>query len=378
VKPQLHELTSTRFVAAMAVLLGHFANLLDFPVFLQQLISGGIGVSFFFVLSGFILCYRYWDTFAEGVAAGSYRRYFVARVARVYPSYALALVLMTALLLGLDAYRPKTLDFPPNVFASWLATALCVHTFAPTQLTQQFWNAPGWSISTEFGFYLVCPLLLALAARFCRTGPRLALALAFNVAFAVLAQAATLYAVIRWGWDRGFWLDTVASRNIFWRLPEFVTGIVAARLLYGGHLKWLANPLNRNVLLAASLALILAINLAPWPATDRGMMIVRQFRLENAYMLPFAVVITSLAAGATFLSPLLRQRVFLFLGDASYGVYIFHWFPWTALTLAKAAGYPVSIDVVWFVVFITIMFASASYIGFERPARLYLRGRFGQ
>ena len=52
-KPQLMELTSTRFVAAMAVLLGHFSDLLALPPLVSQLISGGIGVSFFFVLLPF-------------------------------------------------------------------------------------------------------------------------------------------------------------------------------------------------------------------------------------------------------------------------------------------------------------------------------------
>jgi hypothetical protein len=68
------ELTSARFFAAMAVLLGHFSDLLALPPVVSQLISGGIGVSFFFVLSGFILTYRYWDSFSVSVNAQSFFR----------------------------------------------------------------------------------------------------------------------------------------------------------------------------------------------------------------------------------------------------------------------------------------------------------------
>ena len=105
-KVQLHELTSARFFAAMAVLLGHFQPYIGLPPWLGWM-AGGFGVSFFFVLSGFILTYRYWDDFAAGVAGRPYRRYIVARFARIYPCYALALVLMTALYLAMKAVQCK-------------------------------------------------------------------------------------------------------------------------------------------------------------------------------------------------------------------------------------------------------------------------------
>jgi len=377
-KPQLRELTSTRFVAAMAVLLGHFADLLTLPPLVSRMISGGIGVSFFFVLSGFILCYRYWDTFVDGINADKFRRYFVARIARVYPLYVVALVLITGLYLTIVALRPGTIDFPPNPLVSWLANLLAVQTFAPTSVTQQFWNGPGWSISTEFAFYLLLPFILAVLAKYIRGMAGLVVVLLCTIALGALAQAGTLVMVIGYGWDRLLWLDTVASRNIFWRLPEFMTGVITARLLFGGHLSWLGSASARNSLLLGSVALVFLLNLLPWPTQDHAFMIMRQFRLDLGYMVPFAGVVAALAAGPTLMSTLLQRPFSEILGESSYALYIFHWIPWTALSVLKAVGFVVPPLAVVGVILFTVLFSIASYLMFEKPVRVYLRGKYGQ
>lgn len=369
---QLHELTSTRFFAAMAVLLGHFAAFLHIPPSLTWMI-GGFGVSFFFVLSGFILTYRYWDDFAAGVHRGPYRRYFVARIARIYPCYVMALVLITALYLAMNAVRAGTIAFPPNVATSWLANLLALQTFAPSYLTQQMWNAPAWSISTEFGFYLACPLILAALARRSPGIRGLLALLAAVLALGALMQIVALVLVFKYGFDRELWLDLVALRNIFWRFPEFLTGVLAARLLYGGHLRWLQQGLARNVLLLASLALVAVLNVAPWPSDPVSFHVVRQLRWDVGYALPFAAIVLALAAGPTFMSPLLRRPSWVFLGEISYAIYIYHWIPWTAVSQAKAHGLNVQPGLVMVVVVLTILFSAASFIWYEKPARSFIR-----
>lgn len=377
-KPQLMELTSTRFIAAMAVLLGHFADLLALPPWVSRTIGGGIGVSFFFVLSGFILCYRYWDTFVDGIDANKFRRYFVARIARVYPLYVMALLLMTGLYLAIVAVRPGVIDFPPGPLVSWLANLLALQTFARTWATQQFWNGPGWSISTEFGFYLMLPFILSGLAKYIRKLAGLILVLLLAIALGVLAQAGTLALVLGHGWDRVFWLDAVASRNIFWLLPEFVTGVITARLLFGGHLSWLARAGARNALLLGCVGLVLCLNLLPWPADDPALIVMRQLRLNLGYMLPFAGVIAALAAGPTCLSALLQRPFSVMLGESSYALYIFHWIPWSGLAVMKALEVNIHPATVTAVILLTVFCSIQSYIWIEKPLRSYLRQKFGQ
>jgi peptidoglycan/LPS O-acetylase OafA/YrhL len=376
-KPPLLELTSARFFAALVVLLGHFNDFLGLPEWFATGVAGGFGVSFFFVLSGFILAYRYWDDFSGGIAWRDLRRYLVARVARIYPPYVLALLIITALYLAANRRYPGLVAFPPDPVLSWLANLFALQTFAPSYDTQQVWNAPAWSISTEFGFYAACPFILAFTARRCASAPRLAALAVATLAYGALMQAATLVAVIDYGWDGTLWVALAASRNVFWRLPEFVIGVVAARLLYGGHLPWLARAGARNALLGTGCAVVLILNYAPWPQEHLAHVIERQFRLNLGYALPFAAIVIALAAGPTLVSPVLKRPFWVFLGDISYGVYIYHWIPWTVLAWAVNSGWILSNSLVAGVMLDTILFAAASYIWFERPARLYLRRKFG-
>src|SRR5690242_12787179 len=79
--PALPALTSLRFLAALAVFLHHAGLFAD----------GFFGVTFFFVLSGFILTYNYRRTLADG-GRGAVWDFYVARFARVYPLHIFALI----------------------------------------------------------------------------------------------------------------------------------------------------------------------------------------------------------------------------------------------------------------------------------------------
>src|SRR5215471_18268616 len=90
-RPQLKGLTTLRFFAAMYVVLFHMrvtGELAGGPGWYQNFASiGYVGVNCFFVLSGFILVYTYTDPVLDAP------RFWQARFARIYPAYALSLVL---------------------------------------------------------------------------------------------------------------------------------------------------------------------------------------------------------------------------------------------------------------------------------------------
>src|SRR6478752_7231975 len=88
----LPALTGLRFVAALLVVLFHYQFLV--PGLAQSAVPGArviqagfVGVSIFFVLSGFILAYTYLDP--DGTMRSTVSAFWHARFARIYPAYAL-------------------------------------------------------------------------------------------------------------------------------------------------------------------------------------------------------------------------------------------------------------------------------------------------
>ena len=81
-------LTALRFVASMHVVLHHYAvqAFEGAPAWLEAIrLRAHIALSIFFILSGFVLSYRYTDSVAAGaVSRGDFWR---ARFARVFPLY---------------------------------------------------------------------------------------------------------------------------------------------------------------------------------------------------------------------------------------------------------------------------------------------------
>src|SRR5580704_11495728 len=156
--PRLNALTTLRFLAALHVVLFHMrvtGVLPGGPWWYQNFSSVGyIGVNLFFVLSGFILVYTYANTTV------SPRRFWQARFARIYPAYALSLLLSAPFFF----FAVRYLDIPFLAWSKQHLVAACVLTltllqswFPEAALT---WNAVCWSLSVEAFFYLAFPLLL--------------------------------------------------------------------------------------------------------------------------------------------------------------------------------------------------------------------------
>jgi peptidoglycan/LPS O-acetylase OafA/YrhL/ankyrin repeat protein len=146
INQRLDALTSLRFFAASMIVFHHLIgnalfNLTSRPEGNSAL---GQGVSFFFVLSGFILFHVYpkLDTWAEKY------HFWRARIARIWPALVFSLLLY--FLVSSAKWEWKTA----------LPNLLMVQAWIPDSRYFYSYNAPSWSISTEFFFYLVFPFLL--------------------------------------------------------------------------------------------------------------------------------------------------------------------------------------------------------------------------
>jgi len=153
-KAELPALTGIRFYAALLVYLSHFPIIPGAESLVGQHIlfnAGVVGVSFFFVLSGFILTYNYADVFRTGIRGSKYKKFVWDRLTKIYPVHLLALLMILPIAI-----------YSPNLPLDWRAVPvhlLLLQCFWPSHL-RDYLNVPSWSISCEWFFYLLAPIAI--------------------------------------------------------------------------------------------------------------------------------------------------------------------------------------------------------------------------
>jgi peptidoglycan/LPS O-acetylase OafA/YrhL len=149
-KPPLPALTGIRTLLAFNIVLFHFT-----PPYLGPLRPfvehGFVFVNVFFLISGFILSYNYFD---RGSSLNK-RDFWFARFSRLYPVYLLVLIISLRMLQIEWTARPRT-EFWQGLFL----TPLLLQGWSPSLAT--FWNTVAWTLSCEMAFYAAFPWLIQL------------------------------------------------------------------------------------------------------------------------------------------------------------------------------------------------------------------------
>ena len=162
-------LTSLRFLFALMVFCSHlqFFDYAEYPTFkeIQYYVTGEgfLGVSFFFILSGFILSLNYDDRLLSRQV--TFREFWVARIARVYPLHLATLLIALAMVIeGTEQWKDFFAD-PAASTVTFLSNASLIHAFIPVPEYFFSYNVPSWSISDEMFFYFAFPFIIFLFVR---------------------------------------------------------------------------------------------------------------------------------------------------------------------------------------------------------------------
>ncbi len=338
-------LTSIRFFAALYVLLLHSGShfLLErFPTlgFLGPFFANGhLGVPFFFVLSGFILAYIYAGKFRS---RQDYRRYAVARFARVYPVYLLALVALLPLALEDFSWRsiPQFL-----LLQSWL----------PLHFDGQLENVngPAWSLSAEFGFYLLFPAMVAILARLSVSGITWV-----GLAACALMLSLRLPSIVDMSNAPFEFLGTIPF--VLLRVPEFLLG-VSLGLLFRKRPEMFRSEWLLPAVLVATLAVLMSSS-SPWVAP--------------VATIGFGLLIIGVAANEdSRIARVLSNRWLMLAGAASYALYMLQ-FPvryWVGQLFTGSA------ELVGRLLYVPLLMAISVvvFLYFEEPLRERLRRKAG-
>jgi peptidoglycan/LPS O-acetylase OafA/YrhL len=361
----LPALTPLRFFAALAVFVFHVrcaesgqTHERSFGFF-----HLATGVSFFFVLSGFILTYNYLDELRHPTRRGAWN-FLVARWARIYPVH----------LLGCLVFLPFT--YKPLV-SGWLGNPLevvCEHVFLAHGFLPEIGlkgnalNPPSWSLSAEWFFYLLLPALIPGLTTGSRRRRGAVLLLCLAPWLGAVAGTVGLFSLPTW---------FSPYRYPPVRLADFVAGVLLG--VYW-HRRSAPGAIIRPALVRATLvevgALLVAggwawacVVVSPtpiWALTARWV---------GVYTPSFLLLIWVFARGGGLVSRVLSARPLVYLGELSYAFYMLHFAVLAgAGILALRLGLnPESVLWPWGVGALTLALSAACYHLYEIPLRDWLR-----
>lgn len=324
--------------------------------FLRQ---GYIGVPFFMLLSGFILAWNYDRVFAVSVRGVDVCKFIAARIARLYPVFAVVLIVnFVKILLNSDVTVWK--EVIPNLILnlSMLSGILFI------DITRYL--GVSWSVSVEMVFYAMFPFIMWILYRLVRPTPMKLLGIVIG---AWLLQIMT-------GWlvhDHGESVDFLYF-SYEGRLVEFIAGTCLGLLFVQRamarnehavepkitHLKRFAFTFAETAALGTVAATYVISRHIPIAYSKLGL-----------YLPCMAIVVMVFAFGSGWLSWLLSSSICVWLGESSYSLYLWH-------NLVIGLSYQL-LGLTAFGAFVAIVgsvvVAGASYQLIEIPARRRLRRR---
>lgn len=364
----LNPLTGLRGIAALSILLGHgisssfiYNGVNAYQPFAARLCY--FAMSLFFILSGFVIHCNYAKMIrTKGLLKGGYD-FFIARFARLYPLYALAIIF--------------TLDGIPSFYFHNQQKA----EFAYLTLTQSWFNLqtimfpPAWSISTECFFYLSFIMLFPLFEKIKK--PILALSLLLVLTFLFLPKFMNLQADLlkdKSGWAFYF--------SPFSRVFEFIAGVLASQIYIGLESKQTSIKINPLIFSAIFLCVgwcLLVLFFDPL-SKNKFSILISSF----VYAPAIAPLITLCCHFDTILSRALSSRFLLFMGEISYSLYLWQFtvisgvaasFSYHPHNKINNLAYINSCIKIMIVMSITTFVAYGSYHLFEKPTRRFIRRR---
>lgn len=337
------ELDGLRGISIILVLLSH--------AWLGHFVPGGLGVTIFFFISGYIITSL---LMREREVCGdiNIKKFYLRRFFRLMP----------ALLVYLFVSVLVKLAYGLHVSLSELMSALFFYAnyygiffgFSNEGLISPFTIV--WSLSVEEHFYLVFPLLSAVLFG------RARYFLVILLASIIFALAWRIYLVYGVGFDNLNHYRIYKSTDT--RFDSIVFGVLFAVLSrHDRCFSFLST--NFSLIVGSSLILLSLL------IRDDSFRETVRYSIQGVGLL---FVFQHLIFGSPFLKSLLRLRLLVFFGKISYSLYLYHWLVFVMIEHALSSE---SLALRFFVMIsFSILFAMTSRYFVERPG-LNFGAKFG-
>lgn len=341
-------LDGVRGIAALMVMVFHFFLALPTsqgaPSFLLKASGfGQTGVTLFFVLSGFLITrILIWSKQSKGY----FGKFYWRRSLRIFPLYYSFLLIYYFAL-------PHLLGNKQVPFNEQLYFYGYLQNFAETFNWQTMGPHHFWSLAVEEHFYLFWPLLVYLF------NPR---RLSYVIGILVLGALVLRYFMVKDGME------------VFYFTFTRIDALALGSLLAIFELKNWFKPANSNKFLLLLVLVTLPTLFVWFSASGEGQSIVQVYKYLLIALLYFALLGLVLSLGNKHLvNKFLSNRMLLFTGKISYGLYVYHPLAYTICFRFIFNGYWLIGLMIGFVM--AYAMATVSFYLIEKPF-LRLKDRF--
>ncbi len=356
---QLDQITFTRFIAAITVVFFHYGQSVfpaSVPFLFENITAGPIAVGYFYVLSGFIMAIAYYQIDINQRDKFNKVKYWIARFARIYPVYLVALLIIAAAKFKTLGQDWETLPLHLFLLQSWIPGY-------PITL-----NTPGWSLSVEALFYLCFPFLLFWIYK-----RGLKSLVVFSIALWVITQIVLLYKLNSPSYVAKNLVHDFIYYNPLMHINQFVLGLVV-----GVYLK--TNKLNTNHSNSGMWLLIsfIIMFLLIWGRPHLESVLGFKLAFTNGLLAPvFLAIIVFLAKHKGFITKLFSLPLLVLLGEASYSLYILQKPVYGIYDKLVIPRIPLS-ETMHFYIFllVLIIISIVSYKLLETPMRKLINSKF--
>ncbi len=352
--PRLDALTGLRWWAAFLVFCYHMLVFAPLPsiaaAFLQY---GYFGVTFFFVLSGFVLTWSASPTVSTST-------FYWRRFARIYPSHFVALLLAIPVFYSMSPDPSQTWVKPFDIGIIALSFFL-LQGWSLDPVILFSGNPAAWTLTCEAFFYAMHPFLSRVLYRFNGKG---AAGLAIAVGGFAFAYRAFAY---------GFPTSPLAHLPLPpVRISEFAAGMALAWALRTGWRPKLSVPAALFLAATVSVAIVVVPRRAPGSLASR---LLSDFSGEivgvACAVAILAIATASLQGKKSVFATALQVR----LGEYSYAFYLVHATIVYFVLAALGVRSPSWFNLVWYVALclVAVGAASALHHWVEKPAEARMR-----
>lgn len=307
-------LTGVRAIAAYFVFFHHY-NQLDFSYPIQRTLNEfHMGVTMFFVLSGFLICMRYYGN--SEITGSWFRKYIKNRIARIYPMY-FFLTLLTFLLYFIVGGEPSVMGtIQSPILVLFLNIFFIRGFFDDLKFTGV---GQGWSLTVEECFYLMAPVFfIGIKKNKKNLFYYPLLLLAFGITMVLVFSNFSVF-----GFFKNF--QFLFLYTFFGRCIEFFIGMKLALIVLEKNEKIQTRPVFTTIgLLGMSIAVSVLVFL---PLNGREFGLYHPFGIfTNNIILPIGIAILyyGLMIEKSWLQKFLSSPTMQLLGKSSYIFYLIH------------------------------------------------------